>query len=137
IDDVLDLSRVEADKLQLRHEHVVAEDLVREVTEALQPLARARHTVLQVMSASPGLHGVLDRARLRQVLINLVGNALKFTGNGRVVVHVRGEGEGESRWLVFAVEDSGIGIRDADCRRIFEPFTQVDASPRRRYEGSG
>src|SRR5690606_17904321 len=82
-------------------------------------------------------HGLVDRGRLRQVLINLVGNALKFTGGGRVVVHVRGEGEGEARWLVFAVEDTGIGIRDEDCRRIFEPFTQVDASPRRRYEGSG
>src|SRR5690606_4271775 len=70
INDVLDLSRVEADKLVLHHEHVIAEELVHEVTEALQPLARARKTALLVMSAAPGLHGLVDRGRLRQVLIN-------------------------------------------------------------------
>jgi signal transduction histidine kinase len=72
------------------------------------------------------------------VLINLVGNAIKFTARGRVSVEARGEEEGDGRrWLVLVVEDTGIGIAAADLARVFEPFTQVDSSPRRRYEGSG
>ncbi|MFY0537610.1 sensor histidine kinase [Nannocystis pusilla] len=137
IDDVLDLSRVEATKLDLRREQFAPEDVAREVTEALQPLARTRGNVLEVHGPPAPLHATLDRSRLRQVLINLIGNALKFTARGRVTVYVRGEEVGPARFVVFAVEDTGIGIREGDHRRIFEPFTQVDSSPRRRYEGTG
>ena len=71
------------------------------------------------------------------MLINLIGNAIKFTAGGRVSVEARGEEEAGRRWLVVVVADTGIGIEAADLARIFEPFTQVDSSPRRRYEGSG
>src|SRR5690606_1340479 len=114
-----------------------AEELAREVADALQPLARTRHNVLEVRPPPAPVHANLDRGRLRQVLINLVGNALKFTVRGRVTVHVRGETVDLAHFLVFEVEDTGIGIREGDTRRIFEPFTQVDSSPRRRYEGTG
>jgi signal transduction histidine kinase len=137
IDDVLDLSRVEAAKLDLRRERFAAEEVAREVVEALQPLARTRGNVLELRAPLAALVADLDRGRLRQVLINLVGNALKFTARGRVTVHVRGETVDLAQFVVFAVEDTGIGIRDGDHRRIFEPFTQVDSSPRRRYEGTG
>ncbi|WAS93596.1 sensor histidine kinase [Nannocystis punicea] len=137
IDDVLDLSRVEAAKLDLRRDRFAAEELAREVTEALQPLARTRGNQLEVRAPPASIVACLDRGRLRQILINLVGNALKFTARGRVTVHVRGETVDLAHFVVFAVEDTGIGIRDGDHRRIFEPFTQVDSSPRRRYEGTG
>jgi signal transduction histidine kinase len=137
IDDVLDLSRVEAEKLDLRRERFAADEVVREVVDALQPLARTRNNVLETRLPAAPIFADLDRGRLRQVLINLVGNALKFTSRGRVTVHVRGEREDLAHYLVVAVEDTGIGIREADCERIFEPFTQVDSSVRRRYEGTG
>ncbi|MDC0722365.1 sensor histidine kinase [Nannocystis bainbridge] len=137
IDDVLDLSRVEATKLDLQREQFAAEDVAREVAEALQPLARTRGTALEVRPPAVPLITQLDRGRVRQVLVNLVGNALKFTARGRVTVYVRGEADGDAQFVVFAVEDTGIGIREGDHKRIFEPFTQVDSSPRRRYEGTG
>ena len=137
IEDILDLSRVEAERLDLRNERFAAEDLVYEVTGTLEPLARKRRNLLEVVFSGPTIVADLDRARVRQVLINLVGNAIKFTSNGRVAVHVRSEQAGGRRWLVLVVEDTGIGISEADQKRIFEPFTQVDSSPRRRYEGSG
>jgi len=137
IEDILDLSRVEAERLDLRSERFAAEDLVYEVTGALEPLARKRKNVLEVVFAGPTIVADLDRARVRQVLVNLVSNAIKFTSQGRVAVHARAEHEDLRRWLVLVVEDTGIGISEADQRRIFDAFTQVDSSPSRRYEGSG
>ncbi len=137
IEDILDLSAVEAERLDLRRERFSAGALVREIVATLEPLARKRRNTLDVVLSDPNVAADLDRARVRQVLINLIGNAIKFTSHGKITVHVRSETEDLRRLLVFVVEDTGIGISEADQRQIFEPFTQVDSSPRRRYEGSG
>ena len=138
IEDILDLSRVEAEKLELRCERFAVQELAREVVAVLAPLARQREDLLELRAPEAPIVVYLDRGRVRQVLINLVGNAIKFTARGRVSVEARGEEEGDGRrWLVLVVEDTGIGIAAADLARVFEPFTQVDSSPRRRYEGSG
>ena len=135
IEDILDLSRVEADKLDLRREEFVVQDIVRDVVLVLEPLARRRGNTLDVGLPDPPIGVCLDRGRVRQVIVNLVGNAIKFTSQGRIAVTLTLEGEG--RAFVVSVEDTGIGISEVDLERIFDPFTQVDASPRRRYEGSG
>jgi signal transduction histidine kinase len=137
IEDVLKIARVEAEKSDMRRERVDAGAVALEVVAALQPLARSRGDVLEVRGPAAPVYAQLDRGRLRQVLLNLVGNALKFTVRGRVTVHVRREAEDLAHHLVIEVEDTGIGIRRTDHDRIFEPFTQVDSSVRRRYEGSG
>lgn len=137
IEDILDLSAVEAERLDLRRDRFAVEELVGELADTLEPLARKRRNTLEVVHTGPTVAADLDRARVRQVLINLIGNAIKFTSHGRITVQVRSELEGSRRWVILVVEDTGIGISEADLRRIFEPFTQVDSSPRRRYEGSG
>ena len=137
IEDILELSRVEAEKQDLRCERFAAQELVREVIGVLAPLARRRGDQMELRAAEAPIVVYLDRGRVRQVLINLIGNAIKFTAGGRVSVEARGEEEAGRRWLVVVVADTGIGIEAADLARIFEPFTQVDSSPRRRYEGSG
>jgi signal transduction histidine kinase len=137
IEDILDISRAEAEKLDLRLERFAAQELVREVIGVLAPLARLRGDLLELRGPDAPIVVDLDRGRVRQVLINLVGNAIKFTADGRVTVEVRAEVEGGRRWLSLIVEDTGIGIAAADLARIFDPFTQVDSTPRRRYEGSG
>ncbi len=137
IEDILELSRNEAEKLDLQHERFAAQALVREVADVLAPLARQRGDQLELRGPEAPIVVDLDRGRVRQVLINLVGNAIKFTAGGRIIIEVRSEEEGGRRWLVLVVEDNGIGIDAADLARIFDPFTQVDSSPRRRYEGSG
>jgi len=137
IEDILDLSRAEGEKLDLRHERFSAQELVREVIGVLAPLAGQRGDLLEMRGAEAPIIVDLDRGRVRQVLIHLVGNAIKFTARGRVTIEVRADEEGGRRWLALVVEDTGIGIAAVDLARIFEPFTQVDSSPRRRYEGSG
>ena len=133
IGDILDLSRVEAEKLDLRREEFDLHDVAREIGGVLDPLARRRGNTLAIRGPEGPLRVNLDRSRVRQILVNLVGNAIKFTSQGTVTLALASEAGA----LVVTVEDTGIGISEADFERIFQPFTQVDASPRRRYEGSG
>jgi len=135
IEDILDLSRVEADRIELRRERFTAQELVHEVCEALEPLAKKRKNTLHTSFDATPLTLDLDRGRLRQVLLNLIENAIKFTSQGKITALVRAETPHQS--VVIEVVDTGIGIDAADHERIFEAFTQIDASPRRRYEGSG
>jgi GAF domain-containing protein/ActR/RegA family two-component response regulator len=138
INDILDLSKIEAGRLELE----ALEFGVREVVEdALEILAaRATSQGLQLGRAiGPEVpaHVVGDPGRLRQVLLNLVGNALKFTHEGSVTVHV-GRGEGADPAVVrFAVVDTGIGITTQARAQLFEPFSQADSSTTRRYGGTG
>jgi signal transduction histidine kinase/FixJ family two-component response regulator len=139
INDILDFSKVEAGKLEL---DPVPFRLRETVEDLLKPLAlRARAKGLRLASevgpdVPDGLVG--DPTRLRQVLINLVGNALKFTERGEVVVGVeRQKGEGEGVLLRFRVRDTGIGIPAEKLQLIFEPFEQADGSTTRKYGGTG
>ncbi len=140
IDDVLDYSRVEQGKLVLES---VDFDLVESVEEAGALMAGpAQGKGLElVVRASPALPSALrgDPGRLRQVLLNLVGNAIKFTSRGEVVVSARllpGDG-GDDAVLRIEVRDTGIGLAEADRARVFAAFTQADSSTTRRFGGSG
>jgi two-component system CheB/CheR fusion protein len=135
IDDILDLSRIEAGKLELRKERVRPDDLVLEVQSLLSLRASAKGLALDVEFESALPQTIeTDRTRLRQILINLVENAIKFTEQGGVRIGVR---QLPGDVLRFDVADTGIGIRQEALEALFTPFTQADSSLTRRFGGSG
>jgi signal transduction histidine kinase/CheY-like chemotaxis protein len=139
INDILDYSKIEADKLTLHPEPFDLERMVHEVAMILQPRAQEVGLDLQIdydMFLPSRFVG--DRGRVRQVLTNLMGNAVKFTERGHVLVRVTGLEAGAGRIDVHvAVEDTGIGIAPEHLDRIFGEFSQVDEAASRRFEGTG
>ena len=137
LNDILDLAKIESDKFEPDLDPVALADLVGEVRALMAVRATERSLVLDVRA--DGLlpeRIVSDELRLRQILINLIGNAIKFTDTGSVTLALRFEENGVPL-LVFDVIDTGIGMTDAQCGQLFEPFTQVDNSSTRRYGGTG
>ena len=138
IDDVLDVSRIEAGKVVLHIEPFDLVELIDEVASAAQPMMRKNANHLAV-NTGRGLGAMSsDRKRLRQVLLNLLSNAAKFTTSGKVVLTVtRREDPGAEDRIEFKVEDNGIGIDAAKMDKLFQPFVQVDSTTTRKYSGSG
>ncbi|MDZ5460966.1 sensor histidine kinase [Azohydromonas lata] len=137
--DVLDLSRIEAGQLQLEAVPFDLGELLEAVRVLVQPQADAKGLALH-MSAAPlsSVHLVGDPLRVKQVLLNLAGNAVKFTPAGSVELRVREMGRTRRTvTLRFDVADTGMGITAEQQARIFEPFTQADSSTTRRFGGSG
>ncbi len=138
IENVLDISRIEAGKLSLLKEDYDLHQLMNTMVVMLEPQAHRKGLLLaaHIAPRTPFLlHG--DVQHLRQVLINLIGNAIKFTEHGRVDVFVTSHDKDGRTWLRFEVSDTGIGIPAEMQRQIFESFTQADASITRRYGGTG
>ena len=140
VDDVLDLSRIEAGKLTLRHTPFDLRALVGEAVDLMATIARDKPIMLD-SSLPPGLpeRMVGDPVRLRQLLINLLNNAVKFTDRGRVDLAVMplGYDPAGALRLRFEVRDTGIGIAPEHVDSVFDAFTQADASTTRRHGGSG
>ncbi|MEM7812461.1 MAG: PAS domain S-box protein [Planctomycetota bacterium] len=140
VNDILDLSKIEADKLEVDLTTVRLEPLVREVVDSVRPDAVGSDDAVTLdVEVAPdvpaGVH--TDAFRLRQILINLVGNAVKFTDRGAVTVEVsRRVGRGGDE-VAFSVRDTGIGISSDALARVFEPFRQADSSTSRRHGGTG
>jgi PAS domain S-box-containing protein len=140
LNDILDFSKFEAGRLELEQIDFDPAQIVNEVVEALYLVAEQRHNILQVVfgnSSLPMLHG--DPTRVKQVLLNLVGNAVKFTENGSIVIHLavlpqRADGRVT---LSFEVRDTGIGIEPEMQKTLFQPFQQADTSTTRRFGGTG
>ena len=133
INDVLDLSKIEAGQLSLTVEQYSVADMVATVLSATESLARTKGLALR-SAVAPGLPtGNGDARRLTQVLLNLVGNAIKFTDSGSVEVRAKQSGDR----FEFAVIDSGFGIASEDQARIFDEFQQVDNSSTRKKGGTG
>jgi signal transduction histidine kinase len=153
INDILDFSKIEAGRLDLDDTDCDVREVVQGVASLLAGSARDKRIQFQVTVAADvpsGLRG--DPARLRQILLNLVGNAIKFTERGGVTVRVareegigsRGQGRGTEppipyplAPITFSVTDTGIGIAPEARERLFEPFTQADGSTSRRFGGTG
>lgn len=139
INDVLDYSKIEADKLTLHAETFDLEGMIHEIFRLLKPTIQGRDLDLVVdydIFLPEKLIG--DRGRIRQVLTNLIGNAVKFTETGRVTVRVLGEeDEGGQVTLRIAVEDTGIGIPEEKQAHVFGEFNQVEDQANRKYEGTG
>jgi two-component system sensor histidine kinase/response regulator len=140
LNDILDISRIEASRLVINHADVSPFMLVHDVLTLLATEASERDLslVLEVPRPIPEVIET-DLVRARQILLNLVGNALKFTpeGNVRVVLHLDENETSDHRYLCFDVIDTGIGIAPGKLVQIFEPFSQGDGSSTRRYGGTG
>ncbi len=135
INDLLDLARIESGKLSVQLEPVDLQELIDEVMTEVEPLidrttlAVTRH----VPSEVPGLH--TDRQKVKQIVLNLLSNALKFTPQGSVAIRL--DCEVDTDWISISVTDTGIGISDENQRTIFEAFQQADSSYARRQGGTG
>ncbi|TPQ45857.1 hypothetical protein C2U72_26335 [Prosthecomicrobium hirschii] len=139
VEDVLDFSKIEAGRLDLAPAPAGLEAMVEAVIELVAPRAQARGIELAAhVAADVPLRLVFDEARLRQVLINLAGNAVKFTERGGVAVTVaRLDGRADRARLRFEVTDTGIGIAPEHLERIFNEYEQAESGPARRYGGTG
>jgi CheY-like chemotaxis protein/signal transduction histidine kinase/CHASE3 domain sensor protein len=135
INDILDISKVEAGKLELSPEDIVVGQLVGALKNTFEPLAADKKLAFEVV-VEPGTPATLttDRQRLEQILKNLLSNAIKFTATGKVSLSVSQQTGGV---IAFAVKDSGIGIRQDQQQIIFDAFRQADGTTSRRYGGTG
>ncbi|MBU6954809.1 response regulator [Hahella sp. HN01] len=137
INDILDISKIEAGKMQISIEAFSMEDLVDEVAGALRLLADERRNKLVVRGA--GEVGVVhsDLVKVRQILFNLLSNAVKFTQDGVVELICERESADGEDWMLCRVRDTGIGISASAIKELFRPFSQADPSTTRRYGGTG
>jgi len=133
INDILDLSKIEAGQMELRLQMVSVEDVLTDVARTVEPLLTKKEIVLELDVARAG-HVLVDEGKLRQMVMNLVSNAIKFTPAGGTVkveaIRLAGR-------LNVCVSDSGIGIAKQDIHRIFQEFQQVDSGANRKEEGTG
>ena len=136
INQVLDLSKIEAGKLELSPESVSLAPLIDEVIGTARQLAEQNKNRLTVESQEGLGTLTVDPMRLRQILLNLMSNACKFTKQGEVILRVKKVMDGRN-WIEFAVADTGIGMTPEQQAKLFEEFTQADSSTARRYGGTG
>lgn len=137
INNILDLSKIEAAKMEVARERCVIGELLDELRSTILPAAVKNGNHLNVSCAEPGRVLVIDRTKLKQILLNLLGNAVKFTQRGWIEVRVGFAGEGEGEWLIAAVSDTGPGIAAHRLGSLFSAFSQADGSVARRYGGTG
>jgi len=137
INDILDVSKIEAGKMELFVEDFALDLLVQEVVATVEPLARKNGNRLEIV-ARPGLgSAALDRTKVKQIAINLLSNACKFTHRGVVRFRVAREAAATGDELVIEVQDTGIGIDPDRLEELFQPFRQADESTTRKYGGTG
>lgn len=137
INDILDISKIEAGRMTVEHIPTDPDRILIEVESLMRVRAVEKGIELIVLRQTPlpsAIHS--DPLRLRQILLNLIGNAIKFTDQGRVTLHARHQTHPHPA-LIFEVQDTGIGISADQLERLFTPFSQADSSTTRRYGGSG
>ena len=134
ITDILDFSKIEANELKISENTIDLKQLV-EASVRVCTSANAESQVPVLIQCDPLVPECIlgDEPRVRQILVNLIGNAIKFTSEGQITVNVRTQAEN----LLFAISDTGVGIPSSDMEKIFSPFQQVDSSHSREYEGTG
>ncbi|AZZ35518.1 hypothetical protein CIK05_01440 [Bdellovibrio sp. qaytius] len=138
IDEILDLSKIEAGKLQLKIVNFSIPNSVAQVKSILSPLANEKKLNLQFETDGPIPEKInSDSSKLQHILLNLLGNAIKFTSQGVVTLKVKLIEENSEPYLLFNVIDTGIGMSSDEVKHLFEPFTQVDSSMTRRFGGTG
>ena len=135
INDILDITRIEAGRMPLNLSTFDVPELVNEVMSELEPIIR-RSTLKVTAKMARNLRPLKsDRQKVKQVVLNLLSNALKFTPNGAVTISA--SYDDKKRWIAIAVKDTGVGIGPEDQAKVFEDFRQLDSSPTRGYGGTG
>ncbi|MFV5365701.1 ATP-binding protein [Acinetobacter oleivorans] len=139
INDVLDFSKIDAGKLELETAPFDLEEAIFDVMDMLSPLAAQKHIAMAFYYADNIPQEVIgDALRFKQILTNLISNAIKFTPDGEIIVRVRMEHDDIGQCLLhFSVQDSGIGLSGTDRKKLFESFSQGDASVTRQFGGTG
>jgi GAF domain-containing protein len=137
INDILDLSKIEAGRMELQLETFPLAPLIADVVKTIEPLAtrNANQVAVNCDGAIGTLHA--DQMRLRQALLNLMSNANKFTEGGTITIEARQGQENGREWVTIAVADTGIGMTPDQMGRLFQEFSQADASTTRKYGGTG
>ncbi len=137
INDILDLSKIEAGKMDLYLESFLVSDLMQDVRNTVAPLAQknANELVLELDGDLGTMHS--DLTKVRQTMFNLLSNAAKFTEAGKITINATRRQEETGDWIEISVSDTGIGISEDQVARIFQPFSQADASTTRNYGGTG
>lgn len=138
INDILDLSKVEAGRIDIEKIRTPAHQIIHEVAQIMQVKAEEKNIFLKYEPSGPLPEYInTDAARLRQIITNLVGNAIKFTENGGVTITTRLQENGDDSMLEIDIIDTGIGMTVQQAEDIFNPFTQADSSITRRFGGTG
>ncbi|MBR2648546.1 MAG: response regulator [Sediminibacterium sp.] len=141
VNDVLDISKIEADKLELLEGPCNLQAIIKNVIAISSPRIAALQKEIQISTAIDSqveAEIIADESRIKQVLINLIGNAIKFTEKGKITVSVNSNIIDESlQELFFSITDTGIGISEEHIRMLFVPFTQIDSSATRKHSGTG
>ena len=137
INNVLDLSKIEAGKMTLCIEEFDVTQLVNEVVDTIQPMARRQQNLLKLNVIGDIFTIKSDKTKLRQSLLNLLSNACKFTHNGIITLDVIKEKKANEDWMYFRVKDTGMGINDVDIKTLFDEFVQVDTTRPSDYAGTG
>jgi signal transduction histidine kinase len=137
INNLLDLSKIEADKLDIHPETFELAGMIDDVITTVRPLAEKNNNRLNLKLDCANSSIYTDQTRLRQVLINILSNAAKFTKCGTITLTIDCENRDNDAWIVFQVADTGIGITPEYMPHLFEVFSQADSSTTRRYGGSG
>lgn len=133
INDLLDISRIESGKMQLQIEKVYVQELIAEAYTLFKVQADQKGLTLEAVTGESPVFAAADIRKLKQILINLTGNAVKFTSNGGIRILIERSGG----FVNFAISDTGIGIPEGQQSKLFQKFIQVDGSATRRYGGSG
>lgn len=136
INDILDLSKIEAGMMELFPEEVDIDILLQNIVATVEPLVKKNHNTFQI-EIIQAENFLTDVTKLRQILFNLISNAAKFTKNGNITLSVSKDSSLAEEWLNFAVKDTGIGISPEQQEKLFKSFSQVDASTTRNYGGTG
>lgn len=137
INDLLDVAKIEAGKVEVNPELTACSQLIEEVAAPLRPLAESKGLEFEVRLPAADIVIRTDRRALTQILINLANNAIKYTESGRIVIALSQSAQAEGTVTQFCVSDTGCGIKPEDQTRLFQAFTQLDSSSTRRYEGTG
>lgn len=137
IDNVLDFSKIEADKIELSPEPIETHDFLLDLVATAEPLAAKNHNELKLETENIPESMTIDVTRLRQIILNLLGNACKFTDHGTIILNAEGLNVGSQAKVRFTVSDTGIGISEEKCRALFDEFSQADTSTTRQYGGTG
>jgi PAS domain S-box-containing protein len=137
ISDILDISKIEAGRMELCLEYIAVPDLIEEIRTTVEPLVARNANAFEIVGEFASVSSFNDVTRLRQCLLNLLSNASKFTKKGNVRLTVTVETEEGRDWIRFDVSDTGIGMTPEQMDRLFQAFTQADASTTRKYGGTG
>jgi len=137
INGVLDLSKIEAGRMDLYLEPVDVDALLDEVVATVQPLIKKNDNELELVKPNALGEAMLDVTKVRQSMFNLLSNAAKFTEQGRITVEASRTADGAGEGLRFRVADTGIGMSEEQLAKLFQPFTQADASTTRKFGGTG